>query len=76
MVLGRSFRGPLVLGSFLKVHGILAEVHPSHGGSSEHLIFRILHPSQARFSNLRLAVVWHDIMQCFLAYLRETWYEK
>ena len=39
----------------MKVHDIPAAVHPSHGGSSEHLIFRILHPSQARFMSLRPA---------------------
>lgn len=67
MVFGRNFRGPLVLGVFLKVHGIPAAAHPSQGGSSEHLIFRILHPSQAHFMILRPGAVRPDMVQCFHA---------
>jgi hypothetical protein len=52
-----------MFGIFLKVHDTPAAVHPSQGGSSEHLIFRTLQASQARFKSFRPGVRRLDMLQ-------------
>ena len=63
-VLVLSFLGPRVLGCFKKVHGIRTVMQPSHGERPEHLIFRILQPSQARFVILRPVPVISGHVYC------------